>query len=396
MLHGIVCYVQEKQKQEETALAQLTTEERKLRDSCLEADASMFFSHDDKPSAMPLVYRKTGFTSYVTDKGNVMYLTPFGAKVRPSGQKCREHLSAALKKRPELNYLSDSVKTASPPRKQPVISARLRSEKMSDQPATPSPVPQSAAKPSPSPAKSPNAYGYFKQLSPKDQFLAICDSSKMAQFFEHFGEVARCVRVVDGQPCGGRYTVSGFVDTGTGNEMTCTISCDRCKHSRYFGDRCTNKHQTQMAQCGPVQGSDVDEATIGKTVLYNFLLAGRGKFKQYNDIFGRTGDAYSQGTFNKGVEKCMRVVMEVLDEEVKAIRNYLKETGQYKTCCIGVDGSWCTPGASAPHGMFCARAMQAWGGLLGFYFMSRNDPEHPYLLTSASMEVIGCIKVRVG
>ena len=47
----------------------------------------------------------------------------------------------------------------------------------------------------------------------------------------------------------------------------------------------------------------------------------------------------------------------------------------------------------APHGMFCARALQAWGALLGYYFMSRNDPERPYLLTSASMEVIGCIKV---
>ena len=65
------------------------------------------------------------------------------------------------------------------------------------------------------------------------------------------------VRVVDGQPCGRRYNVSGFVDSGTCNEMTSKISCDRCQHERYFGgpheryfggqheryfgDRCTKK-----------------------------------------------------------------------------------------------------------------------------------------------------------
>ena len=116
------------------------------------------------------------------------------------------------------------------------------------------------------------------------------------------------------------------MDTGTGNEMTSTILCDRCKHERYFGDRCTNKHQTQTAQCGHLPGSSADEATIGKTVLYNFLLAGRGKYEQY-----KTGDAYSKGMFDKAVEKCMRVVVAVLDEEVEACRNHLRKNEQWKT-----------------------------------------------------------------
>ena len=100
------------------------------------------------------------------------------------------------------------------------------------------------------------------------------------------------------------------------------------KHERYFGDRCTNKHQTQTSQCGHLPGSSVDEATIDKTVLYNFLLAGRGKYEQYKDIFGKTGDAYSKGTFDKAVEKCICVVVAVLDEEVEACRNHLRKTGQ--------------------------------------------------------------------
>ena len=301
MSNKIVCSLQAI-KSEQAALAKLTPEQKELRKSCCDADSSKFFLKGDEP--MPLLYRKAGFSQYQTPSGYVMYRTPCGTKVNPGGSKCRGFLSAILESRPDLKPLSDSVKTASPPRKKPdVLAHKLRSSKGVNQPATPStPSPciaKSAVKSSPLQVKSPNAYGYFRQLSPHDQFLAVCDSSKMAQFFKHFSEVARCVRDVDGQSCGGRYTVSGFVDTGTGNEMTSTISCDRCKHERYFGDRCTNKHQTQTAQCGHLPGSSVDEATIDKTVLYNFLLAGRGKYEQYKTIFGKTGDAYSKDTFDK-------------------------------------------------------------------------------------------------
>lgn len=279
-----------------------------------------------------------------------MYRTPSGAKVRPSGSRCRSHLSRILQSRPELNYLSDSVKTASPPRKSVVHNNRLRSQKsppnLPSTPSTPStPCTPCTAQDSPSTTtkdnpnvKSPNAYGYFRQLSPEDQFFATCGSSKMAQFFKHFGDVARCARVVNDKPCGGKYVCKQFVDSGTGNEMTFTLVCNCCKHVRYFGDGCSISHQTQTAQCGHLPracDTDADEpCSVGKTVLYNFLLAGRGMYGQYRALFGRTGDAYSKKTFDRAVVKCMGIVMDVLNEEVEAVRSHLRSRGQWKTCAL--------------------------------------------------------------
>ena len=425
---------------------QLSAEQQAVLDSYPDADHNKFFQTPKKKEIkpMPLIYRKAGFTQELTEHGTRVYIAPCGTRVNPSGKKCRQKLSKILKARPELSYLSDTVKLGSPEKKSDVCQGPRRSTA----------IPQTTASEQSSPTTdtstttsqgSKHAYGYFKTLSPEEQFLGICGSEQMTQFFEKFGDVAKCGREVDGANCGGKYGVTGFVTTGTGNEMTCKLACDRCGHERYFGDGSRTKNTKQRSQCGPLntpqtpkkaagtpqtpkkaagtpqtpnisgtaqvpnnagtpqtptaaatpQATDDEriKASIGQTVLYNFLLSGRGMFDQYDSLHGRTGDAYSRPTFDKAVKTCMKVVMEVLDEEVAAVEKYLRQHGLWKTCYIGVDGSWCTPGASAPHGMFCARALQAWGGLLGYHFMSRNDPDHPYLFTSASMEVIGCIKV---
>ena len=363
---------------------------------------------------MPLVYRQAGFTQYLSATGNVMYRSPKGVKVSPGGQRCRRLLSQILQKRPDLNHISDSVKTASPPRKPAVLQNRLRPrpderptpKKEPDLESSPSfPAATPSIKKEDAPKPSPHSYGFFRKLHSQDQFIALCGSKQVTQFFAGLAEHTSCSRVVDGHVCGGKYLVSEFVDSGTGGEMTFSLKCNGCQHQRFFGDGCSTASRRQSTQCGVPPGDPVSsdtgeedddariEASIGKTMLYNFLLASRGKYEQYKKLFGRTGDAYSQKTFDRAVTKCMKIVMEVLDEEVKAMEAHLRETGQWSTAYIGTDGSWCTPGASAPHGLFCARALQAWGGLLGYHFMSRNDPETPYLLTSASMEVIGCIIV---
>ncbi len=66
------------------------------------------------------------------------------------------------------------------------------------------------------------------------------------------------------------------------------------------------------------------------------------------------------------------------------------EKGWWEVDMLALDGSWCIP---APHGVFAARSLKAFGALLGFKFMSRNDPTSPFLGTSASMEVFGCVEV---
>ena len=136
MSNKIVCSLQAI-KSEQAALAKLTPEQKELRKSCCDTDSSKFFLKDDDP--MPLLYRKAGFSQYQTPSGYVMYRTPCGTKVNPGGSKCRGFLSAILESRPDLKPLSDSVKTASPPRKKPdVLAHKLRSSKDVDQPATPS------------------------------------------------------------------------------------------------------------------------------------------------------------------------------------------------------------------------------------------------------------------
>lgn len=431
-----------------THASKLTPEQQEFLDSIPDEDSAKFFQTSKKHSMpkMPLIYRKAGFTQYLTEKGYTMYLTPCGKKVNPSGSRCRQFLSKIIASTPSLNHLSDSVKLASPTKKTELCNGRLRSTAV---PKTTTPKKTTTentkgADPTSTPGKK-HSYGFFRTLSPGEHFLATCGSAMMTQFFSHFGDVAKCCLEVDGKPCGGKYCVAGFVDSGTGNEMTCKIACDRCQHERYFGDGSSVKCCKQTSQCGPLHtpkydltvrsapnstppkdaltpvathptpvpvatppprtrtnfetpASDRDtriRASVGKTLLYNFLLTGKGMYKQYKAIYGRTGDAYGRGTFNAAVKTCMEKVVQVLDEEVVAVEKFLRSKGMWQECYIGVDGSWCTPGASAPHGMFCARSLQAWGGLLGYHFMSRNDPDHPYLMTSASMEVIGCVKVIV-
>ena len=41
--------------------------------------------------------------------------------------------------------------------------------------------------------------------------------------------------MVYGKTCDGKYSVAGFVNSGTGNEITCKITCDGCNHERHFG-----------------------------------------------------------------------------------------------------------------------------------------------------------------
>ena len=128
-------------------------------------------------------------------------------------------------------------------------------------------------------------------MTPDDQFLATCGSAKTSQFFDCFGDVARCVRVVDGESCGGRYGIKGFVDSGTGGEMCFNLTCNKCQHTRFFDDSCVDSQSTQKSQCGPLpRASDdtsdnvADECSLGKAMLYNFLLAGRGMYEQYRAI----------------------------------------------------------------------------------------------------------------
>ncbi len=77
-------------------------------------------------------------------------------------------------------------------------------------PGIQTPSPSSSAISQVSEVKSPNAYGYFKQISAKEQFLAIVDSAKTEQFFMSSPRLPDVFASFTVQLCGGRYGVGGL------------------------------------------------------------------------------------------------------------------------------------------------------------------------------------------
>jgi len=130
--------------------------------------------------------------------------------------------------------------------------------------------------------------------------------------------------------------------------------------------------------------------------MYSFLLSGGNSYEKYERFLRRLNmPPYSQTEFDKAMSDVLAAVMKVLDGEIEITKEWLKENDLFYRAILGLDGSWCTPGAAAPHGMFAARSLAAFGALLGYHFMSRNDPKYPWMATSAAMEVIGCMLVLI-
>ena len=125
------------------------------------------------------------------------------------------------------------------------------------------------------------------------------------------------------------------------------------------------------------------------------LLDGRGMFGEYVKHSMASGqDHFSPEKFRQGINQVLAACREVLDEEVRALHEYLKEHDQWIKGFCGADGSWSKP-TPAPHGLFCVRHLggDAKGGLLGYKLFSTKDLSFPYLGTSDSMEVMGALHV---
>ena len=140
--------------------------------------------------------------------------------------------------------------------------------------------------------------------------------------------------------------------------------------------------------------TESDGPSLGKQMIYSYLLSGGSSYDKYDRFLRRLGmPPFSEPQFHKAMKDVMVAVLEQLDDEIAATKEWLKENDLWYVGLMGLDGSWCTPGSSAPHGLFAARALKAFGALLGFKFFSRNDPAEPFMATSAAMELLGCICV---
>ena len=100
----------------------------------------------------------------------------------------------------------------------------------------------------------------------------------------------------------------------------------------------------------------------------------------YSKTMGADFDTDS--SYRARMPAVLKAAEAVLHAEMAHIRAYLKSKGQWRRAIMGGDGAWTTPGHASPHGMFIACAQRAWGALLGYHLMSRNDPERPFMSTT--------------
>ena len=186
--------------------------------------------------------------------------------------------------------------------------------------------------------------------------------------------------------CGGTFNVTDSIGGWTGGELCFRVSCTQCNKKFVCGNGARSLRDRQ----DPTSA----EVSVGKKMLYNYIISGGHSYKNYQCWMSRTGmTPYSSNTYDRALAHVLCAAEEVLQEEMNRTKVWMEGKNEWKNGVLGLDGSWNTPGASAPHGLFAARAIRAYGALLGFKVMSRNDPANPFLGTSASMEVFGCVHV---
>ena len=111
-------------------------------------------------------------------------------------------------------------------------------------------------------------------------------------------------------------------------------------------------------------------------------------FKDYDRVFGYAGiETYSSKTFQRAIRTMATCARACLDREITCTMQHMQDHRKWRSAIIGGDGTWITPGATAPHGLYVVRALGFLGAVLGYKFMSRNDLRAPFMGTSASMEI---------
>lgn len=160
--------------------------------------------------------------------------------------------------------------------------------------------------------------------------------------------------------------------------------------------------------------------SISRASVIAWCLAGRGFYSEYHSFWCALGvDHLSVTAFNRTVEELEPHLQAILNAEITATQDRLKETNQFDTAKSGsvaegcfelraimfsgppsiahslrlafcrTDGSWCTPGFNSPHGLVVVRNLFLFGAIVCFHIMSKNHPNDPFLGSSASMESVG-------
>ena len=228
--------------------------------------------------------------------------------------------------------------------------------------------------------------GAFVPVNNVDNLCGIVSLKNISTMFDSLN--ARCTATTkDGMHCGGRYRVTSRISGWTGGELSFKVCCDRCGKHVICGNGARSLRDRQ---------SPLSTLRLGHTMMMNFILTGGSRFQRYERWMIHQGmEPLGKYSFDKAIEQACEAVQQTLKEEMLATKEWLKQLpgDKWKRGVMALDGSWCTPGASAPHGSFVARSVVAFGAILGFRYMSRNDGDRPFLGTSASMEVFGCVEV---
>jgi hypothetical protein len=185
-------------------------------------------------------------------------------------------------------------------------------------------------------------------------------------------------------------------ESGKGGEFCATVACNGGCHSVYeYGDNPLSKRDRLNMNSGNSKLVTKTMSSIGRSVMCCHIMSGPNFFQSYHNTLSLSGmDGYCKSSYQRLLPELSGVMAACLLSEIKATKDFIQamsgdgpwDADRLVTAC---DGSWSTAGATSPHGCCCIRAPLLDGAILYFETFSRNDPEHPYLGTSASMEAVG-------
>ena len=167
---------------------------------------------------------------------------------------------------------------------------------------------------------SKHATRTWSLVDKNDQSLHITSLEHFRVFMSNLAQTNKCTNINNGKMCGGSYQVNQQIKRGVGGAFIAIIKCNSCGHEVPYGSQTYYADKTNMVKSAGIKLIEGTRNSIGRSMMFAFMAAGRPMYYQYAKMFGFSGiDHYCQRTFQRAVEEAARAFEKREEVEVKMI-----------------------------------------------------------------------------